>query len=263
MCYLEQPSYITQNSPPSFPPFSRRTFFRMRSTKTFPGFCPIYITCLRHIVFAIDPFTRDTGATHAHGAEEPPAPKRTIPPRPFRSMRGGLDVHVLTALWRGWPRNTSGKEPLGHKSSVYALVFQASADRPRPLGDAVVLERAYSATAPDGTVSGYQSERSTSRRTASELVLRNSVALESPTKQSLFSAYVCSAKISNFSDKGWWESSMRACFVGGRMIPQTGRGSRICASRWRCSGVAWQLGRILLRPGELRFGREGMLPTGS
>lgn len=31
-------------------------------------------------------------------------------------------------------------------------------------------------------------------------------------KRSLLSAYVCSAKMSNFSDKGWWESSMRAVF---------------------------------------------------
>lgn len=129
---------------PSFPPFSTPDVFQNAFHQDFPRVLSGYIASV-NIMFAIDPFTRDTGATlvvpGSHQRIE--KPDHTYLARnavPVQCAAGSLFVFDST-LWHAAGQKHLRQRPLGHKSSVYALVFKQQIDYVRALGDAVVLEQ--------------------------------------------------------------------------------------------------------------------------
>lgn len=100
---------------PSFPPFSTPDVFQNAFHQDFPRVLSGYIASV-NIMFAIDPFTRDTGATlvvpGSHQRIE--KPDHTYLARnavPVQCAAGSLFVFDST-LWHAAGRNTSGKDRL-------------------------------------------------------------------------------------------------------------------------------------------------------
>lgn len=149
---------------PSFPPFSTPDVFQNAFHQDFPRVLSGYIASV-NIMFAIDPFTRDTGATlvvpGSHQRIE--KPDHTYLARnavPVQCAAGSLFVFDST-LWHAAGRNTSGKDRLAINHQFTRSFFKQQIDYVRALGDAVGSGAAcaYSATARMVQSSGYQSGR--------------------------------------------------------------------------------------------------------
>lgn len=149
---------------PSFPPFSTPDVFQNAFHQDFPRVLSGYIASV-NIMFAIDPFTRDTGATlvvpGSHQRIE--KPDHTYLARnavPVQCAAGSLFVFDST-LWHAAGRNTSGKDRLAINHQFTRSFFKQQiglrprAGRRRGSGAAC----AYSATARMVQSSGYQSGR--------------------------------------------------------------------------------------------------------
>lgn len=129
---------------PSFPPFSTPDVFQNAFHQDFPRVLSGYIASV-NIMFAIDPFTRDTGATlvvpGSHQRIE--KPDHTYLARnavPVQCAAGSLFVFDST-LWHAAGRNTSGKDRLAINHQFTRSFFKQQIDYVRALGDAVVLEQ--------------------------------------------------------------------------------------------------------------------------
>ncbi len=192
----------------SFPPSPRRTFSECVPQDL--GFCPV--TLPPSICFAIlIPLHGNTGAALViAGSHQRIEMDHTYLAllMPFRSMRGRLSGGGFILRFGMRLAETPPKEPLGHKSSVYALVFKRSRSTTSALGDAVVLgSRVLSKLLRMAQSVVTNLVVFTSRRTSDCIgrgqgwILREFRCMKPDMKRSLLSAYVCSAKISNFPIK--------------------------------------------------------------
>lgn len=129
---------------PSFPPGSTPTVFQNAFHQDFPRVLSGYVASI-NVMFAIDPFTRDNGATlvvpGTHQRAE--MPDRTYLARnavPVECDAGAMLIFDST-LWHAAGRNTSGKDRLAINHQFTRSFFNQQIDYVRALGDAVVLEQ--------------------------------------------------------------------------------------------------------------------------
>ncbi len=129
---------------PSFPPASTPDVFQNAFHQDFPRVLSGY-TASVNVMFAIDPFTRDTGATlvvpGTHQRME--TPDRAYLARnavPVECAAGAMLVFDST-LWHAAGRNTSGKDRLAINHQFTRSFFKQQIDYVRALGDAVILEQ--------------------------------------------------------------------------------------------------------------------------
>jgi len=127
---------------PSFPPVSTPTVFQNEFHQDFPRVLSGYVASV-NIMFAIDPFTEDNGATLAvpgtHQRME--VPDRTYLARnavPIECAAGAMLVFDST-LWHAAGRNTSGKDRLAINHQFTRSFFKQQIDYVRALGDDVIL----------------------------------------------------------------------------------------------------------------------------
>ena len=129
---------------PSFPPVSTPDVFQNAFHQDFPRVLCGYVASV-NVMFAIDPFTRDNGATlvvpGTHQRIE--TPDRAYLARnavPVECAAGAMLVFDST-LWHAAGRNTSGKDRLAINHQFTRSFFKQQIDYVRALGDAVILEQ--------------------------------------------------------------------------------------------------------------------------
>jgi ectoine hydroxylase-related dioxygenase (phytanoyl-CoA dioxygenase family) len=126
---------------PSFPPVSTPTVFQNEFHQDFPRVLSGYIASV-NIMFAIDPFTEDNGATLvAPGTHQ----RMEVPDRaylarnavPVECAAGAMLIFDST-LWHAAGRNTSGKDRLAINHQFTRSFFKQQIDYVRALGDDVI-----------------------------------------------------------------------------------------------------------------------------
>lgn len=129
---------------PSFPTVSTPEVFQNAFHQDFPRVLSGYVASV-NVMFAIDPFTRDNGATlvvpGTHQRTE--MPDRTYLARnavPVECDAGAMLIFDST-LWHAAGRNTSGRDRLAINHQFTRSFFKQQIDYVRALGDAVVLDR--------------------------------------------------------------------------------------------------------------------------
>ncbi|GAB7141795.1 phytanoyl-CoA dioxygenase family protein [Mycobacterium riyadhense] len=129
---------------PSFRPVSTPEVFQNAFHQDFPRVLSGYTASI-NVMFAIDPFTRDTGATlvvpgthQRMGAPDSAYLARNAVP--VECAAGSMLVFDST-LWHAAGRNTSGKDRLAINHQFTRSFFKQQIDYVRALGDTVILER--------------------------------------------------------------------------------------------------------------------------
>jgi ectoine hydroxylase-related dioxygenase (phytanoyl-CoA dioxygenase family) len=129
---------------PSFPPRSTPDVSQNTFHQDFPRVLSGYAASV-NVMFAIDPFTRDNGATFVvpgtHQRME--APDHAYLARnavPVECAAGAMLVFDST-LWHAAGRNASGEDRLAINHQFTRSFFKQQIDYVRALGDAVILEQ--------------------------------------------------------------------------------------------------------------------------
>ena len=126
---------------PSFAPVSTPEVFQNAFHQDFPRVLSGYVASI-NVMFAIDPFTRDTGATlvvpGTHQRMEAPDPAYLArEAAPIECAAGAMLVFDST-LWHAAGRNTSGKDRLAINHQFTRSFFKQQIDYVRALGGGVV-----------------------------------------------------------------------------------------------------------------------------
>jgi ectoine hydroxylase-related dioxygenase (phytanoyl-CoA dioxygenase family) len=129
---------------PSFPPFSTPDVFQNAFHQDFPRVLSGYAASV-NVMFAIDPFTRDNGATFVvpgtHQQMETPDPSYLARNAvPVECAAGAMLVFDST-LWHAAGRNTSGRDRLAINHQFTRSFFKQQIDYVRALGDAMILDQ--------------------------------------------------------------------------------------------------------------------------
>ncbi len=129
---------------PAFTAVSTPEVFQNAFHQDFPRVLSGYAASV-NVMFAIDPFTRDNGATLV----VPGTHKRMETPDPAYLARNAVPVECAagamlvfdSTLWHAAGRNTSGKDRLAINHQFTRSFFKQQIDYVRALGDAVILEQ--------------------------------------------------------------------------------------------------------------------------
>jgi ectoine hydroxylase-related dioxygenase (phytanoyl-CoA dioxygenase family) len=129
---------------PSFSPISTPEVFQNAFHQDFPRILSGYLASV-NVMFAIDPFTRDNGATlvvpGTHQRVEKPDPSYLLRNAvPVECDSGSMLVFDST-LWHAAGRNISGKDRLAINHQFTRSFFKQQIDYVRALGDALILEQ--------------------------------------------------------------------------------------------------------------------------
>jgi ectoine hydroxylase-related dioxygenase (phytanoyl-CoA dioxygenase family) len=129
---------------PSFPPLSTPDVFQNAFHQDFPRVFSGYVASV-NVMFAIDPFSRDNGATFVvpgtHQRMETPDPSYLARNAvPVECAAGSMLVFDST-LWHAAGQNISGKDRLAINHQFTRSFFKQQIDYVRALGDAVILDQ--------------------------------------------------------------------------------------------------------------------------
>jgi ectoine hydroxylase-related dioxygenase (phytanoyl-CoA dioxygenase family) len=129
---------------PSFPPLSTPGVFQNAFHQDFPRVLSGYVASV-NVMFAIDPFARDNGATlvvpGTHQRMETPDPSYLARNAVSVECAAGAMLIFDSTLWHAAGQNISGKDRLAINHQFTCSFFKQQIDYVRALGDAVVLER--------------------------------------------------------------------------------------------------------------------------
>ncbi|ACC40763.1 phytanoyl-CoA dioxygenase family protein [Mycobacterium marinum] len=129
---------------PSFPSVATPEVFQNAFHQDFPRVLSGYVASV-NVMFAIDPFTRDNGATLVvpgthQRAEKPDASYLTRNAVAVECPAGAMLVFDST-LWHAAGQNISGKDRLAINHQFSRSFFKQQIDYVRALGDTVILDQ--------------------------------------------------------------------------------------------------------------------------
>ena len=129
---------------PSFPTDSTPAVFQNAFHPDFSRVLNGYVASV-NVMFAIDPFTRDNGATlvvpGTHQRMEPPDPAYLARHAVPAECAAGSMLVFDSTLWHAAGRNTSGKDRLAINHQFTRSFFKQQIDYVRAIGDTVIQEQ--------------------------------------------------------------------------------------------------------------------------